>query len=569
MIKKKRLWTLVLAVALVFTCAFPGAMQVSAETKSASVGRPAITEISATENKVTLKWSKVKGADKYKVYRRATKTEWQLFRTVKKTSANKKKYSNTAKYKLKVSGKKYKVYKKASVKYWKLIKSTTGRKLTFKGKYDTTYRFAVKACKGKKHGKLSKVRKVTTESEFSFGPWTGDDDDYNWDRDKEKAFVDLLQGDLKETGENVRVAALELYKALASADILKGRNNMISPVSFMAAMGMLRNGAKGQTLEEIDKAFGTDTEAFNEWFKNWVGLASLKGDTLKLADSVWVKDSKDLVVNEVFRNRVKEVYDAEYKVEPFDKETVKKINDWVNEKTDGMIPSVVDDLSEETVMALINATCFHGKWVDPFEDYAIEKDKDFTREDGNVDKVDMMHSGENRFFENDYLTGTFKEYRKGYKIMFMLPKENVTVKEALDSLQGDDLYKLGKNAEYCNVRLTVPKFEFDYTAPNCIKSLMDMGISTVFDPENADLTGMATDVNGFNLFVSNIIHKTHIDLNENGTDAAAVTAIIIDKASAAPSQDIKEVCLDRPFIFAIMDDTTGTPIFMGTVQSIG
>ena len=96
-----------------------------------------------------------------------------------------------------------------------------------------------------------------------------------------------------------------------------------------------------------------------------------------------------------------------------------------------------------------------------------------------------------------------------------------------------------------------------------------MGISTVFDPENADLTGMATDVHGFNLFVSNIIHKTHIDLNENGTDAAAVTAIIIDKASAAPSQDIKEVCLDRPFIFAIMDDTTGTPIFMGTVMSIG
>ena len=96
-----------------------------------------------------------------------------------------------------------------------------------------------------------------------------------------------------------------------------------------------------------------------------------------------------------------------------------------------------------------------------------------------------------------------------------------------------------------------------------------MGIRTVFDPDKADLTGMARSKQGDNLYVSDIIHKTHIDLNENGTDAAAATAIIIDKNTSVFEPEIKEVCLDRPFIFAIMDDATSTPIFMGTVMSIG
>ena len=127
-----------------------------------------------------------------------------------------------------------------------------------------------------------------------------------------------------------------------------------------------------------------------------------------------------------------------------------------------------------------------------------------------------------------------------------------------------------REGQAAEVHLVIPEFSFDYTAPDCISSLKGMGINTVFDQKMADLSDMASyDEGRENLYVTNIIHKTHIDLHEKGTDAAAVTAILIDKATSAPDQEFKEVTLDRPFIFVISDNATSTPIFMGTVQSIG
>ncbi len=567
-----KLTTLMLSMALIFTMAVPGMAFGATSTKAPAA--PKITSISTSLNTVTIKWSKVRGADFYKVFKRTTTKEWKYLKSVKKTSANKKKYSNKVKYKLKVTkdGKRYKVYVRKYIYKYKVLKKTTKRTYTFKGKYNKRYTFVVKAHKDKKYSKYSKAKSIKTEKkpqgEIVYPP--EDDDPDDWDRNKEAEYVEILQDDMGETTQNVRIAAFELYKKLAWESIEKGENNMISPVSFFAAMGMLENGAKGETLSEIEAAFKNNIEDFNNWFNTWYKLAELKGKTLKLADSVWVRDDDKLVVVQDFQDKIQQLYMAQFFKEPFDETTVKKINDWVYEHTDQMIPKVVDNLSKDTVMALINATCFRGKWQEPFHEEATMKDQPFTREDGTVDKADMMRSNENKYFENDYVTGTFKYYRKGYKIMFLLPKEGVSVKEALENLKEDDLYKLEKGAKSCTVNLTVPKFNFDYTAPDSIGALKDMGINKVFDGDLADLSDMASyDEGRENLYVTNIIHKTHIDLHEKGTDAAAVTAILIDKATSAPDQEFKEVTLDRPFIFVISDNATSTPIFMGTVQSIG
>ena len=568
-----KLATVILSMALIFTMTVPVAAFGATTTKAPAA--PKITSCQASGNTVTIKWSKVKGADFYKVYQRTSTKEWKYLKSVKKTAKNKKKYSNTSKYKLKVtkSGKKYKVYKKTTVYKYKQLKKTTKRTYTFKGKYNKKYTFVVKAHKGKKYSKYSKAKTVRTDSkgeDVIVWPPVDEDDPDDWDRNKEAEYVEILQNEMGQTTQNVRIAALELYKKLAWENIEKGENNMVSPVSFFAAMGMLENGAKGETLSEIEAAFGNNIQDFNDWFVNWYNLAELKGKTLKLADSVWVRDDDKLVVVQDFQDKLDQLYKAQFFKEPFDQETTNKINSWVNEHTDQMIPKVIDELSKDTVMALINATCFRGKWVEPFMEEATVKDKPFTREDGSVVKADYMRSNENRYIENDFVTGTFKQYRKGYKIMFLLPKEGVTVKEALENLKGDDLYKLEQGAKSCSVNLTVPKFNFDYTAPDCIDSLNKMGITKVFDGDQADLSGMASyDEGRNNLFVSNIIHKTHIDLHEKGTDAAAVTAILIDKATSAPGQEFKEVTLNRPFIFVISDNATSTPIFVGTVQTIG
>lgn len=549
-----KLGAIVISLALVFTMMVPAAAYGATSTRPKA---PKITSCIALDNTVTVKWSKVKGADFYKIYRKYFTKEWQYLKTVKKTSANKAKYSDIYKYKLKVSksGNKYLVYKKVSVRHYKLLKKQTKRTYKFTGKYNKKYIFVVKAYKNNKGSKYSKQKTVWTQ----------------WDMARGEELTTELNGKLAGTTKKVRNASVELYKELAKKDINKGKNTLIGPVSFLTAMGMLENGAKGDTLEEIETAFGCDVGDFNKWFTTWNELAGLRGKTLRLANSVWCKDSENLTVNEKFKTKIKSKYKAQFYKVPFDSQTVKDVNNWVSHKTNEMIPKIVDSFSSDTVMALINATCFKGKWFEPFKEDLIKKET-FTKEDGTKEKVDMMRSSEDTYLENDYVTGTIKYYQNGYNIMFLLPKKGTTVKAALNKLTGDDLNKLRLNSKERTVEFKVPKFEFDYTAPNSIKSLQDLGINKVFNPQLADLTGIATYTeNGMtqNIFVSRIVHKTHIDLNEKGTDAAAATAIILEKASAYPGQEIKKVYLNRPFIFVIMDDATSTPVFMGTVQDIG
>ena len=120
-----------------------------------------------------------------------------------------------------------------------------------------------------------------------------------------------------------------------------------------------------------------------------------------------------------------------------------------------------------------------------------------------------------------------------------------------------------------DVDLVIPEFSFDYTAPDCVTALKEMGIKTVFDEERADLSNMAVSEDLYNLYVDTIIHKTRIELDREGTKAAAATAIGIEKATGLMMNvPVKEVRLDRPFIFVISDVNTSTPIFMGTVGSI-
>jgi serpin B len=221
-------------------------------------------------------------------------------------------------------------------------------------------------------------------------------------------------------------------------------------------------------------------------------------------------------------------------------------------------------------MYLINATCFEGAWYKDYEEDQIKEDEIFTREDGTKENAVMLYSREERgtFFENNFLTGTSKEYRNGFRISFLLPKEGVTLEDALTKLQGDELSRLIIEGETADVDIVIPEFSFDYTAPDCITALKEMGIKTVFDKETADLSNMAVREDKYNLYVDSVIHKTRIELDREGTKAAAATAIGITGTAIMIDVPIKKVRLDRPFIFVISDNNTLTPIFIGTVGNL-
>jgi serpin B len=355
-------------------------------------------------------------------------------------------------------------------------------------------------------------------------------------------------------------------------DASSGKNTMISPLSFLTAMGLLENGASGDTLKEMEDALGMDIGSFNDWYDALAKLMILNGgDALNISNSVWFKDDPTLKVSEDFLKKTAEIYGAESFMAPFTDETLNDINGWVNDNTKGMIPSVLDSISKDSMMYLINATCFEGAWFKPYEDDQIKEGETFTKEDGTEQKATMLYSCEDEasFYENELLTGTSKAYKDGYMITFLLPKKGETVGSVLESLKGDDIHDIMMSGTMADVDLVIPEFGFDYTAPDCIKALNEMGIYEVFDEDMADLSEMAETTDGSNLYVDTVIHKTHIELDRKGTKAAASTAVGIAKATAAMGEVPKrEVRLDRPFIFVITDSQTDTPVFMGTVGSL-
>ena len=433
----------------------------------------------------------------------------------------------------------------------------------------TLLMFSLFACGNTESGQVSDTGTDTVKVE------AGDLMDASWVKTASEDEIDsYFEALYKENGidESIRANALELFKALALKDIKEGKNTMISPLSFMTAMGLLENGAKGDSLKEIENAFGYSIEEFNEWYDAWSKLMMLQsGDTLKIANSLWYKNDPLLKVYSDYLEKAALIYDAQAYKEPFDEGTLDKINEWVKANTNEMIPQILDRITSDSVMYLINATCFEGAWYKDYEEDQIKEDEIFTKEDGTEETAVMLYSREERgmFFENDFLTGTSKEYRNGFRISFLLPKEGVTLEDAVTKLQGDELSRLTMEGITADVDLVIPEFSFDYTAPDCVTALKEMGIKTVFDEENADLSNMAVSEDMYNLYVDTIIHKTRIELDREGTKAAAATAIGIEKATGfIMDVPVKEVRLDRPFIFVISDINTSMPIFMGTVGSI-
>ena len=384
-------------------------------------------------------------------------------------------------------------------------------------------------------------------------------------------YYDVLYGD-ENPGKAIRSAALKLYKAMAEEEVKKGENTMVSPLSFLSALGLLENGTQGQTLTEIEEAFGINTESFNSWYDAWTKLLILGGnESLKTANSVWFKTDPHLRVSEEYLKKVKEIFDAQAYAADFDTDTLEDINSWVSDNTNGMIPSILEDIPKGAVMYLINATCFEGAWLREYEDDQIKEGETFTKEDGSEEDATLLYSFEKGgyFFENDSLTGTSKEYANGFQITFFLPKEGKKVADVLESLQNDDISEIMADGQSADVHLYIPEFSFDYTAPDCIGALRSMGIETVFDEDLADLSPMATMDNGYNLSVNQVIHKTRIELDREGTRAAASTAIgIVKNTGIMPDVPEKEIRLDRPFMFVISDTQAFTPVFMGTVFSV-
>ena len=249
----------------------------------------------------------------------------------------------------------------------------------------------------------------------------------------------------------------------------------------------------------------------------------------------------------------------------FDDAAVKAVNDWVSENTHGMIKEIMGEASREAVMYLINALTFEAQWERIYYDNQVSEGV-FTKEDGTEQRVELMYSKEYSFLEDEQATGFMKYYSEGkYAFAALLPQEGTDLSDFASSLTGEGLKKLLAGAQETEVRTRIPRFQCEYSV-EMSEILKAMGMTQAFETENADFSGIGTSKEG-NLYISRILHKTFIHVDTEGTRAGA--AALMEVAAEASPTEPKEVYLNRPFLYMIVDCETNTPLFIGAAMDMG
>ena len=360
--------------------------------------------------------------------------------------------------------------------------------------------------------------------------------------------------------------AADFAVKLLKASNKSGENVLISPLSVMTALTMTANGADGDTLEQMETALGMPLEELNEYLIAYMNNLP-KSDKYKLdpANSIWFTSDDEFTVNEDFLKENVAKYGADIFKASFDESTLKDINDWVDDKTEGMIPEILDQIDENAVMYLINALAFEAEWAEIYEDFQVQEDE-FTAEDGTKEKVELMHSMEGSYLESDDATGMIKYYKDGkYAFAALLPNEGITVDELLGSLDGVKLHNMLAERQDKKVITAIPKFETSFDI-EMSEALMGMGMTDAFDLTKADFTKLGTAVDK-NIFINRVIHKTFISVAEQGTKAGAATVVEMNAEGAMLEEEPpKEVILNRPFVYMLVDCETYTPFFIGTLM---
>ncbi len=358
-----------------------------------------------------------------------------------------------------------------------------------------------------------------------------------------------------------------------STELLKhsrreGKNVLVSPLSVTLALGMTANGAAEETLREFEALFGLDRDNLNSLCARFMAdYAALGGSTeATLVNSLWA--DPDLTLANGFVLRCQDTYGAQlFQQDLQDPATVKAVNQWVNEATRGLIPSVVDEFDHQAVLALINAIYLKNKFAHPFETPYSEWEMDFTAEDGTVTHPKGMSNGTRN---EEYISGKneqgvllpYDDERLG--LLLLLPQEGISLTDYLDGWDKATIPTLLSTRQETRVSLTCPKFKTEWSA-SLNDSLQAMGLSQAFDPQQADFSAMG-NAGGDPLYIGDVIHKTAFELNEKGTEAAAVTAVIMECTSAMPPQNLIYLRFDRPFVYGIVDMETGAPLFLGTME---
>lgn len=332
-------------------------------------------------------------------------------------------------------------------------------------------------------------------------------------------------------------------------------NVCISPLSAQLALSMTANGATGETQEEMYNAMHLSGDV-NTAARSTVERLSGEsyGCEVSIANSIWINEKLD--VKQEFIDTNKEFFGALVTTAPFNRETLNAINNWCSESTKGKIKSAIDEIKKNDRMYLINALYFKGGWKDEFKK-AATKEKPFTKEDGRIVNVPMMHQViKTQYYEDSLIQVTSKHFDAVYTMLLVLPAEGVAIETATEHLAANYKKILGSTDTY-QVTLSMPKFQSNFGA-GLKAPLKKMGMQRAFS-SNAQFGG----ISGEPLKIDNIFQKTFIKVDETGAEAAALTVTRTGALAMNKKPKERTMNLNRPFIYLITDCRPENILFIG------
>jgi serpin B len=337
---------------------------------------------------------------------------------------------------------------------------------------------------------------------------------------------------------------------------------MISPVSASLALGMVYNGADNETKFAFDEVFNygdaslEEVNGINQSLINYL-TENVSGTQFSIANSLWMNQDYSFHNNFISLNR--KYYDAEVENLDFaDPNTLKKINNWVSDKTQKKIPTILESIDQGTVLYAINALYFKSDWKYTFKEENT-KNLPFHPEGSSAKSVPMMNMTENlSFMSNSIFSSVKLPYKNDkFSMTVFLPNEDKTLNDVIEVLVENDKTNWESQYTIQNVNLSLPKFTFSYKK-EFNDALINMGLGIAFS-DAADFSLMSAA----RTQISFVLQKTFIEVNEKGTEAAAATAVGVMTTSAGPSEN--RLLIDRPFLFIITENTTNAICFMGKV----
>jgi len=354
------------------------------------------------------------------------------------------------------------------------------------------------------------------------------------------------------------------FNMFKEVSTLNGANTFFSPLSLNLALGMLYNGATGETRDEMAEALGmadfTDVE-INEYYQK-MSQALLNIDPLteiSIANSIWYRS--DFTVKQSFIDINKRYFDAEVQALDFNRsDAAGVINKWCADKTKNRIKEIIETpIPGDAMMFLINALYFKSKWQFEFDKKNTKQD-DFTKANGGKIKVNMMEqTSALPYYADQYLQSIELPYgNQAFSMLAILPNNNMDIDQLVEYLDNEKWQNIVDNLYVRNVHLKLPKFKTECEIP-LNDPVKNAGMQRIFQP-----LGELTNIADANLFVSNIKQKTFVEVNEEGTEAAAVTAINIMATSTAGSET--SFFANRPFLYLIKEKSTGAILFIGRMD---